>query len=130
MTEEKNNLPSQDVADSERSGDRRLSTCSASSDSPGYEGITVKDLIRILQGLPPDRRVVFQCKEDSCDDIGVSLCSVALHKNTQILSRYGEHDLVADGIAEPAVLIGYPLPNVKEHATPLAGASVETGGEG
>ena len=28
MIEENNNLPSQDVADSERSGDRRLSTCS------------------------------------------------------------------------------------------------------
>ena len=29
MIEETNNLPSQDAADSERSGDRRLSTCSA-----------------------------------------------------------------------------------------------------
>lgn len=31
MTEENNNLPSQNVADSERSGDRRLSSCSLSS---------------------------------------------------------------------------------------------------
>ena len=36
MPEENNNMPSHDVADSERSGDRRLSTCSASSEITGW----------------------------------------------------------------------------------------------
>ena len=38
MPEETKHMPSQDVADSERSGDRRLSTCSASSVPLGKRG--------------------------------------------------------------------------------------------